>query len=363
MNINSNKRLSIIGTVGVPAKYGGFETLVEQIQEPLSSTFNVHIYCQKSAYNIQPKKYKNAQLHYVKLKANGIQSIFYDIYSIIHAFKKTDTYLILGVSGAIIIPFIKLVSRKKIVTNIDGLEWKREKWSKLAKLYLRFSEYVAVKFSDTIIADNLHIQTHVKNQYNKNSVLIPYGGDHVIKESEINLTEFGLSKNNYLFTVCRIEPENNIHLVLEAYHQSTIKIPYVIVGNWQNSPYGKQLLEQYSNIPTLQLLNPIYEAQKLNALRSNCTAYIHGHSAGGTNPSLVEAMSLALPIILYGVNYNKATTHNKGLYFTNKHELVSILNNLANHNLTEHGNAMKKIASENYTWAKISVQYLQTLQS
>jgi glycosyltransferase involved in cell wall biosynthesis len=357
MNNQPKSRLAIIGTVGVPAKYGGFETLVEQIQEPLCSTFNVSIYCQKSAYSKRPKTYKNAQLHYINLKANGLQSIFYDIYSILHAFKKTDIYLILGVSGAIILPFVKLFSNKKIVTNIDGLEWKREKWNKPAKLFLKFSEYIAVKFSNTIIADNLHIQNHIKNQYNKNSVLIPYGGDHVSKEADAHLPTFGLAKNNYLFTVCRIEPENNIQLLLEAFQESTLNIPYVLVGNWQNSPYGKQLFDLYKNSARIKLINPIYDAEKLNSLRSNCTAYLHGHSAGGTNPSLVEAMSLSLPLVVYGVNYNRATTQNKSLYFTDKPELLTILNTLSQYNLKEQGATMKKIAAENYTWNKISQQY------
>ena len=144
--------ISVIGTVGVPACYGGFESLVENL---LPSRKIDLIYCTRKAYENELSEYKGSRLKYWSLDANGVQSIPYDVISIVHSllFTKNDL-LVLGVSGAIAIPFFKLFSKRKVVTNIDGLEWKRAKWGKTAKWFLKFSEKVAVKFSDKVIADN-----------------------------------------------------------------------------------------------------------------------------------------------------------------------------------------------------------------
>ena len=173
--------LSIIGTVGVPACYGGFETLVENLLDEKDNQCKVAVYCSSKAYTNQPPHYKNAQLYYIPLNANGAQSIPYDIWSLCHAvFKGTDNILILGVSGAICLPIIRLFSKAKIVTNIDGLEWKRNKWSKLIQGFLKFSEKLAVKYSDVVIADNQAIADYVSQEYGVVSEVIAYGGDHAV---------------------------------------------------------------------------------------------------------------------------------------------------------------------------------------
>ena len=128
------------------------------------------------------------------------------------------------------------------------------------------------------------------------------------------LNQFPFLSENYAFKVCRIEPENNVHLILEAFYKYPL-LNIVLVGNWNNSVYGKQLKLQFESFENIYLLEPIYDQNILNQLRSNCYLYIHGHSAGGTNPSLVEAMYLELPIIAYDINYNRETTSNKALYF------------------------------------------------
>ena len=176
--------IKIIGTVGVPACYGGFETLVENLLDEKDEK-NVTVYCSSKSYKEQPNTYKNANLKYIPLNANGVQSIPYDIWSLLHATitSKADNILILGVSGAICLPFIRLFSKSNIVTNIDGLEWKRNKWNTWAKRFLKFSEKVAVKYSDVIVADNKGIADYVTQEYGIASKVIAYGGDHaIIKE-------------------------------------------------------------------------------------------------------------------------------------------------------------------------------------
>ena len=136
-------KIAIIGTVGLPAKYGGFETLVEYVTKDLNKNFDITVYCSAKSYSNKIKTYNSCRLHYINLEANGMQSMLYDIRSIFHALKYADVLLILGVSGCVILPLIKLFSKKKIVVNIDGLEWKRQKWNGFAKWFLKLSERFA----------------------------------------------------------------------------------------------------------------------------------------------------------------------------------------------------------------------------
>lgn len=357
-----NKKLALIGSVGIPAKYGGFETLAEFLTKNISGTIATTVYCSKPAYNGNLQKtHNNARLLYIPLNANGIQSIPYDILSIVHALFYADILLILGVAGSFMFPLIRLCTKKRIVVNIDGLEHKREKWNKYARKYLKFSEKIAVKYAHVVIADNTAIQEYIKTEYGKHSVMIPYGADHIERElltAEI-ATTYSLPEQ-YAFKVCRIEPENNIHLILEAFSQINMHI--VIVGNWENSTYGSTLFQKYKNYKNIHLLAPIYNQAVLNQIRSHAYMYIHGHSAGGTNPSLVEAMYLGLPVIAFNVAYNRYTTNNKALYFTGKTDLLEIVNTTTQQQLSEIAQHMQTIAREHYTWSKIAQLYMETFQ-
>ena len=350
--------VAIIGTVGLPANYGGFETLTEYLTKYLGDQYDFTVYCSSKSYLSRPKRHNNAKLIYLPLNANGIQSIPYDIISIIKALRYADTLLILGVSGCIVLPIVKLFSKKKIVVNIDGCEWKREKWGKLAKLFLRYSEKQAVNFSDIVVTDNKIIQEYVKNEYGKISELIAYGADHVKKVplSQEMLDIYPFLNEKYAFSVCRIEPENNLHIIIDAMiRKSTLSL--VIIGNWKASKYGRDLYMRYSKFEHVHLLDPIYAQETLNQIRANCFIYIHGHSAGGTNPSLIEAMYLGLPIYAYKVSYNEETTAKSARYFSNSNELTQLINQSDEKSISKLGGAMKDIARKHYLWEKVSKQY------
>jgi glycosyltransferase involved in cell wall biosynthesis len=354
------KKISIIGIVGIPAKYGGFETLTEYLTKYLSQKYDLTVYCSSKSYSEKIESYNGAKLEYINLNANGVQSIPYDIISIFKALPKSDTLLILGVSGCIALPFVRLFSKKRIVVNIDGLEWKRDKWGKGAKWFLKFSEKLAVKYADVVVADNKVIQDYVLNEYGVQSELIAYGANHVTKEilSDELKVKYPFLDGKYAFKVCRIEPENNIHIILEAFSEYK-NLNIVIIGNWANSEYGKELKEKYSKFENIFLINPIYDQKILNQIRSNCYIYMHGHSAGGTNPSLVEAMFLGLPIMAYGVQYNKETTQDKALYFGDKDELIFLLENISDEKLQEIARNMFEVAKGKYTWEQISKKYAE----
>ncbi len=352
------KKVAILGTQGVPARYGGFETLVENIiGGNCSSNVQYTVFCSSKDLSKEknPSTYKGAILKYIPLHANGMESIPYDIISLLRVIKGYDVILVLGVSGCLFLPFFRLFCHKRLIINIDGLEHRRAKWGKIARWVLRTSEKMAVKYADVIIADNKGIQDYIKETYNKESKLIAYGGNHVENEdlnlfSEKHLAEYGLKKREYAITVCRIEPENNCHLILQAFAESGLKL--VFIGNWNQSKYGLNLIKKYQVFLNIIMLDAIYNLNILYVLRTNAKMYIHGHSAGGTNPSLVEAMFFGCPILCYDVVYNRETTHNQAYYWRNTSELQVLLKQL-----DLDGDIMRDIAKKEYTWEYIASQY------
>ncbi|UFH54874.1 DUF1972 domain-containing protein [Spirosoma sp. KNUC1025] len=352
--------VAIIGTVGIPAKYGGFETLAEHLVEQLGNEFDMSVYCTTKKYGAaqQQSHYKGARLIYLPFDANGLQSIIYDCISIVHALFYADVLLVLGVSGGIILPFVRWFTRKKIIVSIDGIEWKRNKWRKLARWYLWAAEWLAVRYSHADISDNESIQNYTAIRYKTLSHIIEYGADHTLAVSPTNADreQYPFLAKPYAFTVCRIEPENNIHLVLAAFAQLP-RHTLVMVGNWKNSEYGNSLRERYQQHTNLLMLDPIYDQRQLDLLRSNCLVYIHGHSAGGTNPSLVEAMYLGLPIMAFDVNYNRTTTENKAFFFKTADELTHHIQHTSVAKLKEQAAVMKSIAYRRYSWSVIAQKY------
>ena len=351
------KEIAIVGIQGVPAKYGGFESLVENmIGENCSPDIRYTVFCSGKDYAERRKEYKGARLRYVPwFHANGMQSTPYDICGLLGSVRGYDCILVLGVSGCIFLPLFRLLCRIRLVVNIDGLEHRRAKWGRFAKWFLRTSEAMAVRYADVVVADNKGIQDYVKETYHKDSALIAYGGDQVLrvvpeeKQQEV-LKSYGLEAGQYAVTVCRIEPENNSHLILEAFARTGY--PLVFIGNWERSEYGRQLKMKYSNCPHIKLAEANYNLDVLYSLRNQCRCYIHGHSAGGTNPSLVEAMFFGKPILAYDVVYNRETTENRAHYFKTSEDLVELLENELGD-----GDVMRKIAQRRYTWAYIARQY------
>lgn len=349
-----NNAIAIIGTVGVPANYGGFETLVENIIEDSENEYTV--YCSKLAYRTKIKRYKNANLVYIPLKANGVQSIIYDAFSIFHAiWTGHKRILLLGTSGALALKISKLISSDIcFFTNIDGLEWKREKWSSFAKTTLKFFEKICVNNSKYVICDNKEINSYVYREYGVHGRLIAYGGEHALKKTnDSNNTEANFSIQDYYLSICRIEPENNIHLILESFSKTSENL--LFIGNWDRSAYGQALKTKFSSFNNIILLNPIYEINALFRIRNNCKAYVHGHSAGGTNPSLVEMMHFSKPIIAFDCNYNRSTLNNQGLFFKNEVVLNEYIDNKKY--LEIDTKKIKEIAQEHYTWDIIRDKY------
>lgn len=353
------KCISVLGTVGVPAAYGGFETLADNLVSFNSSDkpfCRLAVYCSGSQGH---DYYKSASLRYIDIGANGFSSIFYDAVSLFSAARrKDDVILLLGVSGALALPVVRLLTKARIVTNIDGVEWKREKWSAVTKLFLRLSERVAVRFSDIVIADNQGIAAHVNTEYGAECDVIPYGGDHAIAVQA--RTYDGVLPENFVLGLCRIEPENNVEMILKAFICKGSP-DLVFIGNWASSEFGISMRRRFESYENIHLLDPIYDTGVLKTIRSSASAYVHGHSAGGTNPSLVEMMHFEIPIFAFDCSFNRYTTNQKAFYFSSSSDLAELVVQTHEHDASACAGAMKSLANERYTWARVGQQYFDLL--
>lgn len=361
--MTSHSKIALLGTAGVPGRYGGFETLAENLVHyhaltQHSATLNV--WCSGKDNAEHPDYFESADLRYVSLSANGSQSILYDAISLWQAVRSGhDQILLLGVSGAIALPLIRLLSRARIVTNIDGIEWKRAKWKGPARWFLKWSEKLAVKFSHEVVADNWGIAEHVREYYGRDCHVIAYGGDHAVKSEPTQALDIKLPVN-FALALCRIEPENNVAMILEAFS----RIPehnLVFVGNWNKSDYGKGLRRIYGDHPNITLLDPIYDPGRLRWVRDGAELYVHGHSAGGTNPSLVEMMHFGLPVLAYDCNFNRHTTEERALYFKSPDVLCEKVSMLNHADCQSIGHDMKEIALRRYTWSVVGKEYFNII--
>ncbi|NTU70022.1 glycosyltransferase family 1 protein [bacterium] len=355
------KHVAIIGSAGIPAKYGGYETFVENMVEHLSEKLELTVYCTDKIYPERRSSYKGATLKYVPLSANGWQSILYDGISLARAAFNADVCLVLGVSGAIFFPVFRLISRTKIVCNTDGIEWKRAKWSGLAKAILKLSEWLAVHNAHTVISDNLVIKEFIADHYGRSSIFIPYGGDHiVVKDFDDTLfNEFGIERESYFLNISRIEPENNSQTILEAFS----RVPnekLVMIGNWEDSAYGRYLFDTYHQRPNIRMLDAMFDRQdEKNCIRANCKAYVHGHSVGGTSPALVEALTLERIPVCFDVSFNRSTCNGLGFYFQAVDDLVKIIKSFDETvDLTVLKIDMRELCKRRYSWEVVSKQYL-----
>jgi hypothetical protein len=238
---SSSAQVAIVGTVGLPAGYGGFETLAANLvlyAERHNMPCAIDVYCSGRAYPDRSAEWHGAQLRYVPLDANGAISPLYDFWSMLLAgWRGADAILVLGVSGAVALPLLRLLTRSRYIVNVDGIEWRREKWSKLASRFLRLSEAFAARFAHVVISDNQAIVDHIQDSYGRSSILIPYGGDHAADTGGSMIEAAAMVANSwqrYALMLCRIEPENNVHVILDSFSRDS-GLPLVAVGNWQAS--------------------------------------------------------------------------------------------------------------------------------
>lgn len=346
--------VGVVGTVGVPARYGGFETLAEQLAYNIApAEAHLLLYCQKSAYAATERgsDFAGHRRCFVPLAANGVQSLVHDALTMLHAtfVARVDVMLVLGTSGAWVLPLVRLLRPSvRVVTNIDGLEWRRDKFGRVAKRLLKVLEWIAVKFSHAVIADNAALVPIVHDIHGVTPVLIAYGGDHVIVPPAP-----GASPTGHWLAIARVEPENNSAMILEA--AASVGAPLIFVGNWAANEYGRALKSRWGNTDGLTLSDPIYDQPTLARLRSGAVGYVHGHSVGGTNPSLVEALFDTDRILAFDCAFNRATLDDQGEYFSSAEMLSDALTRPGSGAIAK---APMQALRQRYRWRSIAADYL-----
>jgi glycosyltransferase involved in cell wall biosynthesis len=355
--MKKKKKVAIIGTNGIPARYGGFETLAENLTLHLNSKYDFTVYCSKKQ-KTGLKEHNNSKLVPLPLNANGWQSILFDFLSMLHAWHTANIILVLGPTAGLFF-FLNKIFKKKIIVNHGGLnEWERKKLSKIQSKISYLNQKYGALYSTYSIADNTILGKNIEQTFGKKAMIIRYGGDHVRRfpVSNIELEKYPFLNTSYAISVSRAQIDNNLHMVLEAF-ENIDNLKLVMISNWEVSNYGVKLKEKYKNHKNIVLLDAIYNSAELNLLRGNAKIYIHSHSQCGTAPSLVEAMCLKLPIISFNVPTNRETTHDKASYFSCSDELKTIITSITENEIEKIKFDMIRIANANYRWEIISKQY------
>lgn len=320
-------KIGIIGTRGIPNEYGGFEQLAEKLSVGLVKNGHEVI-----VYNSHRHSYQQKDFHGVKIVhcfdaehlVGTAGQFIYDFNCVMDARKQDfDVLLFLGYTSSSV--WGKLYPKNTVViSNMDGFEWKRQKYSKPVRRFLRYAEKLAVRYSHFFIADSIAMHTYLENKYNKHSEYIAYGAEIIQSAKEELLTSYDLCKKNYFMLMARMEPENNIEMILDGFHQSGSDKKFVVVGN-MNNRFGKHIIKKFGNDQRIVFAGAIYDNELTHTLKSNCPLYFHGHTVGGTNPSLIEAMASRVLIAAHDNLFNRAVLNENGYYFSSSGDVKSII--------------------------------------
>jgi glycosyltransferase involved in cell wall biosynthesis len=307
-------KIAILGTKGVPNNYGGFEQFAEYVSVRLTKLGH-----SVTVYNPHFHPFKENEFSGVKIIrkyspekifGGGIANIIYDHLCLTDALRRDVDIIYEAGYHSVALSYkvlnLKRIRKPIVLTNMDGLEWQRSKWNKLTQRLIEQLEKIAVNQSPHLIADNKGIQQYLKNKYNTESFYLPYGAELIEKFDPTLLSDYNVTTNKYFILIARLEPENNVEPVIAACQDFEHEIPLLVIGN-HKTPYGAYLKNKFRN-PKIRFLNGIYNKSLLDSLRHFSLAYFHGHSVGGTNPSLpywkrwrAEALLLLTEILLMKV--------------------------------------------------------------
>lgn len=359
-------RIAIIGTRGVPNYYGGFEQCAEYLAQGLVERgFEVIVYNSHNHPYQEPYWGKVQIVHCYdpEYKLGTAGQFIYDLNCIRDVRKRNcDVILQLGYTSSSIWGWLLPRKKSVVTTNMDGLEWKRTKYSEKTKKFLKYAEKLGVKYSDHLIADSIGIQDYLKDTYGKQSVFIPYGANVFENPSAEILSHYELTPYNYDMLIARLEPENSIETILDGVILSGVNRTFLVVGKHE-TPYGVYLKNKFSEYTNIKFAGGIYDINKLDNLRYYANVYFHGHTVGGTNPSLLEAMSSSSLICANNNPFNKYILGADALYFETAQQVAQVLNTVIKDKpeyqlmLT---NNLAKIAST-YSWETITNQYADHL--
>lgn len=359
-------KIAFVSTRGIPNNYGGFEQFAEYISVGLAERGHEVTVYSPHYHPYQKNEYKGVRIKHIyspELWMGGsVGSFLYDYSCLKDALKKEDFDIIYEAGYTSIIPAyirfnVKSIKRPLFTTNMDGLEYKRTKFNPLVRKFIFWEEKMAVKHSHFLIADNMGIHDYYKEKYGRESKFLAYGANIYNNYDASLLKEWNLVPNEYYLLVARIEPENNLYMAIEGYKASKEygRRPLIIVGK-TNTPYCKQLVKQYGDDPHIRFVGGIYDFDKLNSVRHFSFAYFHGHSVGGTNPSLLEAMASDCFILAHDNQFNKAVLGENAVYYGSPQVVTMLLDNIDNIAMMHKEEYIKNnldIIRKEYSWEKL----------
>lgn len=358
-------KIVILGTRGVPNHYSGFEQFAEFFSVYLAGKgHEVYVYNSHN-HPYQEKIFNGVNIIHQydpEYKFGTFGQFIYDFNCIIDSRKRNfDIILQLGYTSNSVWFFL-LPKKPIIITNMDGLEWKRTKYSKPVQQFLKFAERLAAISSDYLVSDSLGIKQYLMKQYKKESTYIAYGAHPFSNHNETILSTYNVVKDNYNMIMARFEPENNLDMVLEGVVlDKENDTPILVVGN-HNTKYGEYLKNKFKAHSHIRFLGGIYNLEHLNNLRYFSNLYFHGHSVGGTNPSLLEAMASRALVISHNNDFNRGVLKENAFYFSNSEEVKKILLTIKKiDNLQFVQNNFEAIENE-FNWDKINGEYLQLFE-
>lgn len=359
-------KIAILGTRGIPNNYGGFEQFAQYISEGLVRRgHEVAVYAPDS-HPYSEEYFMGVRIIKKPSPENTVGSManfYYDHICLKDALEQGFDIIYEAGYATVALSFVILGVKKSksiIVTNMDGIEWRRSKWNFFTKKLIHFLEKVSVRYSDFLISDNLEIKQFYLDYYKKETKFIAYGAEVVTSFLESTLIDFGVEPDFYFILVARLEPENNIELILDGYLSSHSARPFIVVGNRETS-YGRELQQKYLNT-SVNFVGGIYNKSVLDDLRHYSSIYFHGHSVGGTNPSLLEAMASGSLVFAHDNGFNKTVLKSSGIYFSQVSELAL---KIADFELSgpekyrQFRQSSMSIIDLDYNWQLITDQYEQ----
>jgi len=351
-----------MGTRGVPASYGGFETAVEEIGKRLAARgYDITVYCRNPGQTIT--EYEGMTLvNLPAVRHRVAETLSHTSLSAARAVikDKPDVALVLNAGNAPLIRPLKAAGIP-VAIHLDGLESKREKWRGAGARYYRWAEKVAVKNGDEVIADAQSIADHVLAMYGRECTVIPYGAELIDPGSD-RLAELDMIRRDYHLVVARLEPENHVLEAVHGYLLSEETRPMLVVGS---APYSQWYIDRVNDVAaghsSVRMLGSIYDHELLNQLYANARTYIHGHSVGGTNPSLLRAMGAGAPVLAYDCEFNREVTADRAFFWHDAESLSVILDEVAegevDEELAEMSEAGRERIAQHYRWDAVTDDY------
>lgn len=351
--------IALIGTRGVPARYGGFETAIEEVGRRLvEQGHRVTVYCRGVERAKQLHEYHGMHLvHLPALRKRSLETLSHTALSVIHAMRhRPDAAIVFNSANAPMLPLLSM-ARIPFATHVDGLEWKRSKWGPLGQRYYRVCERLAVWWSKELIADARGIADYYAQKFSAKTRLITYGAPLLKTAEPRMLGTLGLESGKYHLLVARFEPENHVDLIVRGYSSTSAKFPLVVVGS---APYAEEYTQAIQDAANtnVKFLGGVWDQELLDELYAHPLAYWHGHSVGGTNPSLLRALGAGTAVNAYDVNFNREVLLEAGEFFKDSHDVATLVADTeADPKRVAHRAMLSRERAKSYDWNDVAVAY------